>query len=394
MSGKKKSDVTPHLEKAEESVRQQMKTIQDNTAELDGLGVKDGLSGELSDAEKVIRAQGEKESSSLIQESRSLYDQGSALDAEADKMLQNAQRKMDEVRSEIKSIRQRIEMKKRDIGYYWYLDDEFRDAKSAKSRADAALKDCKAAFAKKRQALDLFKKSRSKLTQASAKQKEEAAKAAARDFLKNSLDEVGHEDVDELDKWTHGGDQYRETLTALNAVESLIAAGRCEEAEAEIGRLTGIARELKDLMDENKAKSKLQLMKAKAVIAALTDMKYDEPDYYYDNELPSGDGDPTSDLIVYAANPSGGADIRLTISLDNNMGLEMFRHDSEGNEIEVSQEDGIKCHSTITELQGRMAQEGYEMEMTDWGSATKVETGGGHQKVKVQTTQQVRVRGK
>lgn len=393
MSGKKESEVTPFLEKAEESVREQMDTIRKNTSSLPTGNVLNGLSGELANAESVIKSQGGAESRSMIQESRRLFEKGAALDAEADRLSQAAQRKMDEVRSEIRRIRKKINDVKRETGHDWYLDQEFEDAGAAKKKSEQALKECKQAFKKKREALDSYKEARSKLTQATAKQKEEAAKAAARAFLKSSMDEIGHEDVDELDKWTHAGDTYRSILNDLNAVESLIASGQCEQAEAEIRRLTEEVRKLKDLMDENKAKSKLQVMKAKAVIAALKAMNYDEPDYYYKDELPSGDGDPISDLIVYAANPAGGADIRLTITIDNKMGLEMFRHDAAGNEIEVSQADGIKCHKTIQELQGRMAQDGYKMDMTNWGNATTVEGGTPPKQRPPQEQEQTIVRG-
>ncbi|MDR0609484.1 MAG: hypothetical protein LBG58_05195, partial [Planctomycetaceae bacterium] len=99
-----------------------------------------------------------------------------------------------------------------------------------------------------------------------------------------------------------------------------------------------------------------------AIVAALNDLQYDEPDVNY--EPKEGiDNAMLGNITIFAKSKGESGDIRLAIDLDGKVNLDVAEI-AEGNESE--------CYNAITNLQSKVADV-VDFQMTDWGRAKNVD---------------------
>ncbi|MDR1485459.1 MAG: hypothetical protein LBT09_11630 [Planctomycetaceae bacterium] len=120
-----------------------------------------------------------------------------------------------------------------------------------------------------------------------------------------------------------------------------------------------------------------------AIIAALTDLQYDEPDVNY--EPKEGVDNPMfGSLTIFAKSKGETGDMRLAIDLDGKMNLDV---------AEIPEGSETECHNAITNLQSKI-KEVVDFKITDWGRAKEVKNlgSGCSPKQKVQMHDQVKQR--
>ncbi|MDR2439419.1 MAG: hypothetical protein LBE12_08640 [Planctomycetaceae bacterium] len=121
-----------------------------------------------------------------------------------------------------------------------------------------------------------------------------------------------------------------------------------------------------------------------AIIAALNDLQYDEPDVNYE-PTEGVDNAMLGNITIFAKSKGESGDMRLAIDLDGKVNLDVAEI-AEGNETE--------CYNAITNLQSKVA-EVVDLQITDWGRAKNVDNIGSGilTKQKVQMHDQVKQRG-
>jgi hypothetical protein len=122
---------------------------------------------------------------------------------------------------------------------------------------------------------------------------------------------------------------------------------------------------------------------ADAIVAALNDLQYDEPDVNYE---PKADSENVmlGNLTIFAKSKGETGDMRMVIGLDGK--LELDADVPEGKESE--------CHRMLTDLQTKVG-ETVDFNITDWGRAKnyRPEERGGIAKQQVRVHEQIKQRG-
>lgn len=207
------------------------------------------------------------------------------------------------------------------------------------------------------------------------------AETNSRDHLKAAQDEFSSINIAELKRWSGKATEVESNFNDLEKASAEIeeAAKKANKPkafstpEAKIsGAVSGI-RELIQLADQNKHKFQERDALRKAIVKALKLQNYDKPVAYYNEKLPDGSPAELSDLTIYAQNPASTGDMRLKIDLDGKLGLEVFRHDKNGNEEEVTNQDAHNCHNSVNRLGEALKEAGFDFEITNWGKAEGIE---------------------
>ncbi|MDR2117897.1 MAG: hypothetical protein LBP87_16100 [Planctomycetaceae bacterium] len=121
-----------------------------------------------------------------------------------------------------------------------------------------------------------------------------------------------------------------------------------------------------------------------AIVAALNDLQYDEPDVNYEPKE-GVDNTMLGNITIFAKSKGESGDMRLAIDLDGKVNIDVADI-PEGNETE--------CHNALINLQSKVADV-IDLQITDWGRAKDANICSGNlpPKQKVQMHEQVKQRG-
>ena len=203
------------------------------------------------------------------------------------------------------------------------------------------------------------------------------AEQKARNQLQAAQDELAAVDLAEVSRWSQKGDDVQKAVAQLEEcarqVDEISEKGsRAAEFDVPLQQITAAVAALRALIDEatnNHARYDARDGIRKAIRNALKELKYDTPTYYFQKKLADGNYDELSDLTIYAHNPAETGNLRLTVNLDGDASLEVFREDADGNEQEVTQKDAVACHNALLDFGRQLETAGIHMNITDWGKA-------------------------
>ena len=203
------------------------------------------------------------------------------------------------------------------------------------------------------------------------------AEQRTRSQLLAAQDELAAIDLAEVSRWSQKGDEVMKAVAQLEEcarqVDEISEKGsRAADFDMPLRQITAAVATLRALIDEatdNHARYDARDGVRKAIRNALKELKYDAPTYYFQKTLADGGPDELSELTIYAHNPAETGNLRLTVDLDGDASLEVYREDENGNEQEVTQKDAVACHNAVLEFGRRLETVGIHMNVTDWGKA-------------------------
>ncbi len=373
MSGPKKSDVIAKLHIVEQWILQQMEVIDKCRDSLPELSDSAELFKRVEDAGRVIQSEGDDSSRKLYAEARELCDEYRNISSDAERLRNSAENEMQQVSVAANELKNRSGVSYRD----------YSDADLMGDRAKQALEDYNMAYRKTLKAVDVKRKLESKLEQAVNKQME----VAAQKYLDSAKEEIRDVSVEKLEKWTHKGSDAKNALNAINKADSLIKSGKYDELEELVDEKLEFIRNLQEEMRDNQYRAKQQRDKARAIINALKEANYKDPEYYYP-ETEDGGEDVLGTLTIYAEG-RGKRSLDVEIELDlgsDRMKLEYCRHDENGNRIEITEADENACAENLDALKGRLEDAGFDTPNTDYGRGRHAEGHG----VKTRTVTKMR----
>lgn len=198
-----------------------------------------------------------------------------------------------------------------------------------------------------------------------------------RSQLKAAQDELAGIDLDDLKRWSQKADEVKKAVEQLNTceaeVERISAIGtRPQDFDAPRQTIAAVIEALRRLMNEateNHARYDARDGIRKAIRDALKALKYDAPRYYFQESLEDGSPNELSPLTIYAHNPAETGNLRLTVGLEGDTSLEVFREDENGRELEVTQKDAVNCHHAVLDFGRQLETSGFNLRITDWGRA-------------------------
>ncbi len=203
------------------------------------------------------------------------------------------------------------------------------------------------------------------------------AEQVTRSQLQAAQDELASLDLKEIRHWSQKEDEIQKVVAQLEDCEHQIdeiseKGNRAAEFDMPLQQITAAITTLRTLVNEatnNHARYDARNGIRKAIHNALKELNYDKPRYYFQKKISDNESDELSDLTIYVHNPAKTGNLRLTVNLDGDASLEVFREDAAGNELEVTQQDTVTCHNAVLELGRRLEMEGIHMDITDWGKA-------------------------
>ena len=203
------------------------------------------------------------------------------------------------------------------------------------------------------------------------------AEQKARNQVKAAQEELASLNLTELKRWSQKEDDIQNIITqfeeCVRKVDEISTKGnRAIEFDVPIQNIKALLvtlRKIVNIATDNHARYDARDGVRKAIRNALKELKYDTPVYYFQKELANGSPDELSELTIYAHNPAETGNIRLTIDLDGESSLEVYREDANGNEQEVTHADAIACHNTVLDFGRQLETTGIHMNITDWGKA-------------------------
>lgn len=178
-----------------------------------------------------------------------------------------------------------------------------------------------------------------------------------------------------------------ESVTLLNEhikqAEAAYSIKDYEKAKLLAQESVAMYRKFFDESQKLKKKFEEREIIADALIEALADLQYDEPDVRY---VPKQEIDNAmlGNLTIFAQAKGETGDLRLSLDLDGKIGID--------SDVPEGQENA--CHQILTDLQDKVGDV-VDFNITDWGRAKdyKPPAAGGI-KIQVQQQEQVRQRGK
>ena len=205
----------------------------------------------------------------------------------------------------------------------------------------------------------------------------QTAEQLAQSQLKAAQAELAGIDLKSVSRWSQKGAEVQSAVAQLEKcakeIERISQEGnRVAEFDAPCQKITAAIASLRTLVDEatdNHARYDARDGVRKAIRDALKNLKYDSPSYYFQDKLADGSPDELSGLTIYAHNPAETGNMRMTIDLDSQVAFEVFREDTEGNELEVTQKDALACHAAVEAFGRQMAASGIRLKVTNWGKA-------------------------
>lgn len=195
--------------------------------------------------------------------------------------------------------------------------------------------------------------------------------------LKAAQDELASIDLNDLKRWSQKADEIKNAVERLNAcaveVERISASGtHPQDFDAPRQTIAAVIDSLRKLMaeaTENHARYDARDGIRKAIRDTLKALKYDTPRYYFQENLEDGSPNELSPLTIYAHNPAETGNLRLTVSLEGDTSLEVYREDENGRALEVTQKDAVNCHHALLDFSRQLETSGFNLRITDWGRA-------------------------
>ncbi len=203
------------------------------------------------------------------------------------------------------------------------------------------------------------------------------AEQKTRSQLQAAQEELASLDLAEISRWSQKGDEVQQAVAQLEELEKQVdeiskTGSRAADFDVPQQRISATITALRALVDEatnNHARYDARDGIRKAIRDALKELKYDKPEYYFQKKLADGKPDELSGLTIYAHNPAETGNLRVTVDLDGNASLEVYREDEKGNELEVTQRDTVACHNAVLDFGRQLETAGIHMNITDWGKA-------------------------
>ncbi len=213
------------------------------------------------------------------------------------------------------------------------------------------------------------------------KNKFEEAETNTKDHLQAAMNEFNAVDKAELKRWsgkaTEVEKNYSDLVKASDEINEAAKKGNKPSVfaapDSKVSAAVSALRDLIELANKNKHKFQERDAIRKAIVKALKQQNYDKPVAYYNEKLPDGSPAELSEMVIYAQNPAATGDMRLRIDLEGKIGLEVFRHDKDGNEEEVTKQDAHSCHNSVKKLGENLREAGFNFEITNWGKAEGLE---------------------
>lgn len=198
-----------------------------------------------------------------------------------------------------------------------------------------------------------------------------------RSQLKAAQDELTSIDLYDLKRWSQKADEIENAVERLNTcaveVERISASGiHPQDFDAPRQTIAAVIDSLRKLMaeaTENHARYDARDGIRKAIRDTLKALKYDTPRYYFQENLEDGSPNELSPLTIYAHNPAETGNLRLTVSLEGDTSLEVYREDEDGRALEVTQKDAVNCHHALLDFSHQLETSGFNLRITDWGRA-------------------------
>ena len=167
----------------------------------------------------------------------------------------------------------------------------------------------------------------------------------------------------------------------LKNADAAYAAKKYEQAKLLSQESVAMYRKFFDESQNLKKKFEDREIIADALIAALTDLQYDEPDVNYEPKKEIANA-MLGNLTIFAKAKGETGDLRLAVDLDGKIGID--------SDVPEGQESA--CHQMLTDLQAKVGDV-VDFKITDWGRAKDyTPQTAGSMKVQVQQQQQVRQR--
>jgi CBS-domain-containing membrane protein len=195
--------------------------------------------------------------------------------------------------------------------------------------------------------------------------------------------EIVQENVLLINDWINE-DAVRLLEEHQEKADQAMAAKRYKEASLLAQETVAMYRQFFDTALRTKQQFENREIITDAIVAALNDLQYDEPDVNY--EPKEGiDNAMFGNITIFAKSKGESGDMRLAIDLEGGMKLDVVGI-PEGKESE--------CHNAITNLQSKI-KEVVDFDITDWGRAKNVKntSTGNLPKQKIQIQNQIKHRG-
>ncbi len=201
-----------------------------------------------------------------------------------------------------------------------------------------------------------------------------------RSQLKAAQDELASIDLNDLIRWSQKADEIKNAVERLNTcaveVERISASGtHPQDFDAPRQTIAAVVDSLRKLMaeaTENHACYDARDGIRKAIRDTLKALKYDTPRYYFQENLEDGSPNELSPLTIYAHNPAETGNLRLTVGLEGDTSLEVYREDEDGRALEVTQKDAVNCHHALLDFSRQLETSGFNLMITDWGRAKEL----------------------
>lgn len=188
-----------------------------------------------------------------------------------------------------------------------------------------------------------------------------AAQAAIENF---SAVLVPDEDVD---AWSRMPSASRDAAEAIAAARSALEQKRPEGVAQQLEEATQRYLDAVQKARDNRRKDERRRNTAELLVEALRASNYYEPDVFFSED---GVGDQLDDLVIYAEAPGTEMKTRITVPLDGGPTFCLGRETESGELIEVTEADGVACHTQLTALQETLRTEfDATLDVTDWGKA-------------------------
>ncbi|MDR3232598.1 MAG: hypothetical protein LBT46_02840 [Planctomycetaceae bacterium] len=215
------------------------------------------------------------------------------------------------------------------------------------------------------------------------KRQHELKRAAAENMLQNAQNEADSFDGEFLSEWSGDTAGLAEANQLLQKAEEKLHAEQFDESQALSAKSVKQFQTLYAEANENKQQFENREVIADAVIAALNDLQYDEPDVNYEPKEGT-ENTMLGSVTIFAKSKGESGDMRLAINLDGKVNLDI---------ADIPEGKETECHHRIADLQSKVADT-IDLQITDWGQAKNVKNAGGlPPRQRVQIHEQVKQRG-
>jgi hypothetical protein len=213
--------------------------------------------------------------------------------------------------------------------------------------------------------------------------KKEILRQNARSNIAVAKSEIVQENISLINDWV-SDDAVQLLKEHQEKAEKAFNAERYEESSLLAQESVAMYRQFFDTALRIKQQFESREIITDAIVAALNDLQYDEPDVNYEPKE-GVDNAMLGNITIFAKSKGESGDMRLAIDLDGKVNLDV---------AEIPEGKETECHNAITNLQSKV-KEVVDFQITDWGRAKNVgDVGAGRlPKQKVQMHEQVKQRG-